>query len=252
MPAPLYSYLLCVTRSTTGADTVAAVHRLILSCPGDDWCHRGGCPDRPPLDVAELLAPIVAAGVGVAAAIADDGWAWDAFQRLYGSGDMEDYADTLLEWPGGVVVQRRLGRTGAVDVGRRDGGTLLRRGEHCLTASYDPVTRQIRLADGRSELEMALDMLAEDGVLTGDDGAEIIDMSDEVTQRWGRDMLTAAEDLLRGRISELPFADGAVQGALLGLHPHADGRLYGPASTTLVEGQLTALLRTIDVLRDSD
>jgi hypothetical protein len=48
VPGPLHSYLLCVSRSADGADTVDTVdtaHRVILSCPGENWCHRGGCPE---------------------------------------------------------------------------------------------------------------------------------------------------------------------------------------------------------------
>lgn len=252
VPAPLHSYLLCVTYSATGQDTVDTVHRLILSCPGDNWCHRGGCVEVPFLEAAALLVPIVTAGQAADAATGDTDWAWDAYHRLYGTGDVDEYTDTVLDQ---LVAMLSSADWVELDRSTWEGGmqeSLLRRGRHCLITSYDPVTRQIRLADGKPELESTLQLLADDGVLTGDDGQEVVDTSEDAVQRWGSDLLTAAVDLVSGHIDALPLVDGPVQGALLGLHPHADGRLSGPGATALAEGQLTALLRTIGVLRDSD
>jgi hypothetical protein len=128
---------------------------------------------------------------------------------------------------------------------------LLRRGEHCMIASYDPVTRQVRLDDGKAELQATLQVLADDGVLTGSGDQETVDIGEAAQQQWGAELLTAAKDLLRGRIDELRIA-GPAQGALLGMHPHADGSLHSPEATTLAESQLTVLLRTAGVLSDSD
>jgi hypothetical protein len=44
-PTPLNSYLLVATRSADASDVIAGVHRVAMSCPGEHWCHCGGCPD---------------------------------------------------------------------------------------------------------------------------------------------------------------------------------------------------------------
>jgi hypothetical protein len=165
---------------------------------------------------------------------------------------VDGYADSVLDH-----IEVMLAGAGWVELDRStwEGGleeSLLRRGQHCLTAAYDPVTRQVRLVDGKSELEATLDLLADDGVLTGGDDQISVDTSEAAVERWGTDLLTAAEDLLRGRIAELPQPAGPVQGGLLGLHPHADGTLRGPESTTLVDEQLAVLLRTAGVLSNAD
>jgi hypothetical protein len=251
VPSPLHSYLLCVTRSATGEDTVETVHRVSLSCPGENWCHRGGCPDAPIVDVT-MHASVMAAGLAADVASGDDGRVREEYEGLYGASNHDEYADVVLD-----IAEAMLSSAGWVELERStwEGGMeeyLARRDEHCLTVAYDPITRQIRLADGKHDLEMMLDLLGDEGILTGDDGQEVVDTSDDAVQQWGIEVLTAAEDLLGGRISESPLADGPVQGALLGLHPYADGRLHAPASTVLVERQLAALLSRIGVLRDSD
>ena len=60
VPSPLHSYLLAVTRAADGTDAVAAVHRVVLSCPGEYWCHRGGCATSDFPEAATLLASIAA------------------------------------------------------------------------------------------------------------------------------------------------------------------------------------------------
>ena len=97
-----------------------------------------------------------------------------------------------------------------------------------------------------------LQLLADDGVLTGEDDQETVDISERAVQQWGAEFLTAAEDLLRGRINEVRQLTVSVQGTLLGPHPHADGTLRTPESTTLAERQLTALLHTAGLLSDGD
>jgi hypothetical protein len=252
VPGPLHNYLLCVTRSADGTDPVAAVHRVILSCPGENWCHRGGCPDAGFPEVAALLTPVVTAGEAAQAADGIGGWAGEAYARLYGASGVDGYADSVLDH-----IEVMPAGTGWVELDRStwEGGleeSLLRRGQHCLTASYDPVTRQVRLVDGKPELEATLDLLADDGVLTGGDDQVSVDTSEATVERWGTDLLTAAEDLLRGRIAELPQPAAPVQGGLLGLHPHADGTPRGPESTTLVDEQLAVLLRTAGVISNAD
>ncbi|MCG5213095.1 hypothetical protein [Streptosporangium sp. KLBMP 9127] len=93
-------------------------------------------------------------------------------------------------------------------------------------------------------------MLAEDGVLTGDDDQVTVDSSERAVERWGTELLTTAEDLLRWGANELRQLAVPVQGAILGLHPHADGTPCAPESVTLADGQLRVLLHTAGLLSD--
>ncbi|MEU8180272.1 hypothetical protein AB0B86_05775 [Micromonospora sp. NPDC049047] len=251
-PSPLHSYLLTMIRSVDGTDTVDSVHRAILSCPGEYWCHRGGCPEVDIPDVGALLTRIVTAAQAAEVAAGAGGWAAESYQRLYGHGDGSEYADSVLEQLTAI-----LSGVGWVELEQStwEGGleqVLLRRGEHCLTAVYDPVTRQVQLVDGKSELDSTLHMLADDGVLTDDGERESIDTSEAAVERWGTDLLTAADDLLRGRITELPQLAFPIQATVLGLHPQADGTLRGPEAATLARHQASALLATAGVLVEPD
>ncbi|MCX4387367.1 hypothetical protein OG777_10525 [Micromonospora peucetia] len=252
VPSPLHSYLLTMIRSVDGTDTVDAVHRTILSCPGEYWCHRGGCPEVDIPDVGALLARIVTAAQAAEVAAGAGGWAAESYQRLYGHGDGSEYTDSVLEQLTAI-----LSGAGwvALEQSTWDGGleqVLLRRGEHCLTAVYDPVTRQLQLVDGKSELNCTLHLLADDGVFTDDGDRESIDISEAAVERWGTDLLTAADDLLRGRITELPQLAVPLQATVLGLHPQADGTLRGPEAATLGRHQVSALLATAGVLMEPD
>ncbi|WP_125615055.1 hypothetical protein [Actinomadura sp. WAC 06369] len=252
VPSPLHSYLLCVTRTADGTDTVDTVHRVHLSCPGDNWCHRGGCPDVGFLEAAPLLEPVIAAGDTAAVADASEGWAEKAYKRLYGANETDDYTEGVLDY-----VQVILSSSGWVELNRStwEGGLedlLLRRDEQCLLVSYDSVTRQVRFAEGRHELDLTLQLLADDGVLIGDEGQEAIDMNEDAREQWGTDLLNAADDFLHGRIDVLQELAVPVQGSLLGLHPHADGSLRAPESTPLVEKQCTELLNRVGLLEGGD
>ncbi|MFB4285917.1 hypothetical protein ACBJ59_62450 [Nonomuraea sp. MTCD27] len=250
VPGPLHSYLLCVSRSADGTDAVEAVRRVVLACPGENWCHRDGCPDADFPEAAELLASIVTTGDVAGTANQDGGWRGDIYQRLYGTSSADHYSDSVLD-----CLETELLGAGWVELERLtwEGGleeSLLRRGNHCLNAFYDPITRQLRLADGKSQLDGLLDLLADDGALTGDDEYVTVDTSEHVVERWGTDVLATVEDHLRGRIQDLPELSVPVQGALLGLHPHADGSLNAPESTVLAKEQLTVLARAGGLLGD--
>ncbi|MEV4143634.1 hypothetical protein AB0J40_08185 [Amycolatopsis sp. NPDC049691] len=237
-PGPLHSHLLCVTRSRAGTDVIDAAHRVTLSCPGPDWCHRGGCVETVEPELDPLLSPLIEAGQ-TSGALTDQSEVAEAYLQLYGATGFAEYADSVLD-----VVGSTLSGAGWVELERStwDGGLedlLLRRAEHCVRVEYDPVTRRVRLGDGKPWLESSLDLLAEDGLLTGTEGAEEIDTGDEAVERWGTDLLAAAQDLLRGAIESAPQQ---AEATILGLHPHADGDLRGPASMTLATEQISVLL----------
>jgi hypothetical protein len=241
-PGPLHSYLLVTTRSADGSDDIADIHRAVLSCPGEHWCHRGGCPEIKVSEVESLLVPIVAAAHAAhAVGGAGDRWS-EAYQRFYGDGDEADGGDQILDVLAGVLAS-----AGWVELHRSiwEGGLhemLLRRDRHCLTARYDPVTRQVHLDDGKADLELVLQMLADDGVLVDEQGEERIDAVEDAQQRWDAELLAAATDLLQGNLTELAQAGLPAQAAVIGLHPHGDGTLRGPDAMTLAEHQLRTLL----------
>jgi hypothetical protein len=198
VPGPLHSFVLCARRSADGTDAIGSLHRVVLSCPGQQWCHRGGCTVTHGIDLTHVIAAAEAAD----AAGRHVGWAAGAYERAD-----PDTAETVLDH-----AHRLLGSAGWVELERStwQGGLedlLVRRGEHCLRASYDPVTRQLKLTDGRTLLEF----LVQDGA-----------------------------------VEEQPVVELALpnrpQITVLGLHPHADGTLLGPGSPVLVERQLSHLL----------
>ncbi|HEY3477895.1 MAG TPA: hypothetical protein VGL02_03260, partial [Streptomyces sp.] len=216
-PLPLHSQLLCITRSSASDDTIGVVHRLGFACPGESWCRRGGCGTPATTELDGDLLPVVTAGQAADLAIGDSGRVWDDYRRRYGTGSVfVDEAETVLD-----CAEWLLSRMGWKEVERSEweGGLenlLVRRGRTCLLVGYDPTTRQLRLDDGMPSFEMLVDTAEEDDVPPPDD----LDVE--------------------------PWPGEPRQISLLGLHPHADGRLHGPASVELVEKQLTMLLRESD------
>lgn len=246
-PSPLHSYLLVATRSVDGGDDIHGLHRVILSCPGEHWCHRGGCPDVDRTEIGALLTPIVAAAQAAEASDHDDPWQ-ESYRLLYGDGFGHEETDRVLDQLSMILM-----RAGWAELQQStwEGGMeqiLLRREEHCLSASYDPVTRQIHLADGTAELDLVMQMLAEEGVLIEDDGRERIDTTGTSAEGWEAGLLAAADAQLRGRITELRRPGLPAQFTVLGLHPRADGALRGPQAALHAERQLGALLRPVGLL----
>lgn len=202
--------------------------------------------------VATLLTQVVAAADTASAAVDIGGWATESYQRLYGDAGSSEYAESIME-----QLTTMLSSAGWVELDQStwEGGleqSLLRRGEHCLSAAYDPVTRQIQLADGRSELESTLQLLADDGVLIESGEQEAVETSEAACERWGAELLAAADDLLHGRIKIMSHLAKPIQATVLGLHPHADGTLLGPHSFTLTDHQLGILLHTAGVLHSTE
>ena len=244
-PNSLHSYLLAVERAADGSDAVETVHRIVLSCPGEDWCHRGGCPDSDFAEAGELLRSVVTGGDAISAVFGGGGSAAERYRSLYGDHGAPEYAGTVLECAAALLTS-----AGWVELQQStwEGGleeALLRRGEQCLTVLYDPVTRQLRLADGQSELESLLQLLADDGVLIDKDGSERIDAGSAAAEQWDGDLLAAAEDQLRGHIKPMSESPLPVQATIMGLHPHADGTLRAPQAETLADRQIRTLLAAV-------
>jgi hypothetical protein len=97
-PVPLHSYLLVVSRSADGTDSVDTVHRLNLSCPGEHWCCRGGCPDIGVSEADALLTLIVTRGHAAAAASGNGDEFWRrSHQDLYGDEDRPEDSEQVLD-----------------------------------------------------------------------------------------------------------------------------------------------------------
>ncbi|MET9262654.1 hypothetical protein [Amycolatopsis sp. NPDC004079] len=213
-PLPLHSYLLCITRSSASDDAIGIVHRLGFACPGEYWCHRGGCGEPASMELDGDLLPVVTAGQTADLAIGDSGRVWDDYRRLYGTGSVfVDEAETVLD-----CARNFLSRMGWEDLGRSEweGGMeeiLVRHKRTCLLVDYDPVTRQVRLRDGKQEFEL------------------LVEMAEEYEE------IPVPEDV---DVDSWPGEPRQI--SLVGLHPHADGRLHGPQSHDLVERQLLMFL----------
>ncbi|MEJ2851830.1 MULTISPECIES: hypothetical protein [unclassified Saccharothrix] len=244
-PVPLHGYVLVVTRATDGTDQVGSVHRLTWSCPGEHWCHRGGCPDHEVPEVAALLMPIVtAAAAAEAVGSGYDAERVESYLALYGevwnddTDRVVDQTSWMLADAGWVELEQSTWEGGLEHL-------VLRRAEHCLRVAYDPVTKQLELADGKRELDLTLQILAEEGVLVDDDTGERIVVDETTLDQWGADLLRAADDRLHGRFADLTPLTTPVQVTVLGLHPHGDGNLHGPDSVALVQQQLEALFTAV-------
>jgi hypothetical protein len=128
IPSPLHSHLLAVTRAADGTDAVAAVHRVVLSCPGEYWCHRGGCATSDFPEAATLLAAIAATAETVSVAADIGGPTAGAYQQLYGDKDEYECADTVLAY-----LMRPLKKAGWGELNQstwEGGAGMTRDGEH--------------------------------------------------------------------------------------------------------------------------
>ena len=77
-------------------------------------------------------------------------------------------------------------------------------------------------------------------------GQEIVDTSEQIVDVWGLDALTAASDVLRGRVStDQQPAFEPVQATLLGLHPAGLGMVTVPGAESLCQAQLGQLLNHV-------
>ena len=167
VPGPLHGFALRVTRAGDGTDTIDALHRVVLSCPGEPWCHRA-CAVEAGVD----LTPVIAAADAAELASRQGSWASEAFDYLYddGAAQVLDRAQGLLAAAGWVEVERSTWAGGLEDL-------LVRRGEHVLRASYDPLTRQLKLTDGRTLFEF----LVQDGAMAQQSCVELALAVNQIT-----------------------------------------------------------------------
>ncbi|TCC08397.1 hypothetical protein [Kribbella soli] len=257
-PGPLHSYLLCISRAPAGTDELAAIHRLVVSCPGEGWCRVDGC-STVARDIETEIAPLLERAVrsaGVASA-AHRHAAGSVYQEMYGSGSDYGYAEGLLD-----ILAHTLECSGWEEIERSEweGGNeelLVRRADDFLVLEHDPVTRQILVGDGTYALNGILDLLAGEGLIAESGEHLIADISDAV-ETWGAGYLSAAADALSGRVDlERDPAFTSRQATLLGLHPAGLGYVTTADCDALCEAQLAGLLRAVDAelpawVRDTD
>jgi hypothetical protein len=243
-PQPLHSYVLVVTRTADGRDAVEAVHRITLSCPGEHWCHRGGCPEREfseSLELEGMLGPVTSS-VQAVRRIIDSAHASESFRVLYGGLEGGAVADAVLD-----VASFLLTDAGWQELveSEWEGGLeerLFQRDEHILEVGYDPTTRQFLLRDGKGSIEGILDLFSEDGVLIGEAETVGIDSDRAAAAGWRPGQVDAIGTYLRGEIKDLVLSADGPQMSVIGLHPYSDGTLRGPDAGDLIESQLKAFL----------
>lgn len=92
------------------------------------------------------------------------------------------------------------------------------------------------------ELDGLLGVMADDGLVLLPDGVERIERTNAAAEDWTPEVLDAADDQLRARISALPNLAEPAQLTILGLHPHGDGTLTGPRASDVAIRQVDHLI----------
>ena len=182
--------------------TSGTLRRVVLHCPGEETCRRGGCDTT--LD-DELVAAIglVAIDAGVTASIAANAdWAADAY-RASSLGTIDDDPEEVLS-----VAAQPLLAAGWEEVSSSSSelgdarSFLLSHQDQVLTAAYSPLTREITFADGYQELDFLCEILAEDGGLVEDpEGARQVDRT-AVSDTWSDSALSFIREAICRTISQ--------------------------------------------------
>jgi hypothetical protein len=244
----LHTSILWWTAPATGmTEGVGAFHRAVLHCPGPDFCPRGGCEAT--LDDAVLAAVgLVAVNVAVMAPIAAGAdWAGDAHRAsLLGTGDDEptevlSAVTAPLLAAGWEEISSSSSELGDVEI-------LLSRREHVLTAAYRPLTRMVVLADGRPELDLLCQLLADEGRLAdGPDGVSRVNRA-AGGGGWSDPLLTVIEKHLQGDLAnDGPLAEPA-EVLLAGVWPWGLGVPHGDDEWDLVHRQVAMNLARTTLL----
>ena len=133
-----------------------------MHCPGAEVCQRGGCEEAL---TDELVAAVglIAANAAMTASVAMNAdWAANAHrQSLLGSPDDEpgevlSFVTEPLRSAGWEEIFDSWSELGDVEV-------LLSRRDEVLLAAYSPLTRRVVLEDGRRELGIVCQILADEG-----------------------------------------------------------------------------------------
>jgi hypothetical protein len=244
----LHTSILWWTAPYAGASADAGtLHRTVLHCPGPDACPRGGCDTA--VDDALLAAVgLIAADAAVTAPVAAGAdWAADAHRAsLLGTGDddpeevLSAVTQPLLTagWEEVSSSSSELGDTEAL---------LLRRGQVVMVA-YRPLTREVVLADGRPELDMLCQILADDGALVeGPGGVSQLDRAAAIAADWSDPLLAVIEKHLAGEPANGVLAE-PIRILLGGVWPWGTGVPHGDDEWDLAHRQIAVHFKRTTLL----
>lgn len=241
--------------------SAGTLHRLVLHCPGEGRCLRGGCPLADAVDVDLIVARIVDKARAVASMLAGGDWATGAYLRTLVDGDDPG----VYEEPGAImsIAEQALAECGwrAASQGFWDTGDvdrLLYRDGHMIFVRHHLAERALSVLDGLEELEALRDMAREDEALAarnanaadGPDGEPVAGASQhsgddgkgnghdaedavfhECLQRLDSGMMTPVAGL------------GVHRTPLLALWPWGDGQPHGEGAHEKVAAWIKGWLR---------
>ena len=219
----LHSSIMWWTAPTaTGPQTTGALRRVVMHCPGAEVCQRGGCEEAL---TDELVAAVglIAANAAMTASVAMNAdWAANAHrQSLLGSPDDEpgevlSFVTEPLRSAGWEEIFDSWSELGDVEV-------LLSRRDEVLLAAYSPLTRRVVLEDGRRELGIVCQILADEGVLVEDAEGDSRLNRRAAADNWEDATLSVIEKHLRGGLSPDNPLSAPIEVLLTGVWPWGTG-----------------------------
>jgi hypothetical protein len=191
---------------------------------------------------------LVVADADVTASIAANAdWAAEA-HRASLLGTVDDDPDEVLS----VAVQPLL-EAGWEEISNSsselgDVEVLLSRREQVLAVAYRPLTREITLADGRSELDFLCEILADDGCLTeGPEGIRRVNRA-AAAETWSDSALSLIERYLRNDLADNLALINPVNILLAGIWPWGTGVPATDEDRSLVQRQVMLSLSATTLL----
>jgi hypothetical protein len=245
----LHSFVLWWAAQVTVPQDPGTLNRVVLYCPGEDVCPRGGC--RVTLDDGLLAAVgLVIADAGVTASVAANAdWAAEA-HRTSLLGTVYDEPEEVLS----VAAQPLLAAgweeisSSSSDLG--DVEVLLSRRGQVLTVAYRPLTREITLVDGRDELDFLCEILADEGYLSEDpEGIRRVNRA-ATAETWSDSALSLIERYLRNDLADMALIN-PVNILLAGIWPWGTGVPATDEDRSLVHHQVVVSLSATTLLGHS-
>jgi predicted nucleic acid-binding protein len=192
---------------------------------------------------------LVAADVAVTAPIAASAdWAADAHRSSLVGTDDDEPEEVLspMTQPLRAAGWEEIS-SNASDLG--DTEVLLSRRGQVLTAAYRPLTREVMLSDGRPELDMLCQVLADEGVLVeGPDGISRVDRAAATAANWSDQLLTVIEKHLLGGLAENRALAKSIHILLAGIWPWGTGVPHSDSDWDLLHRQIMVHLRRTALL----
>jgi hypothetical protein len=245
----LHTWILWWTAPPAGATAGAGtLHRAVLNCPGPYVCPRGGCSTTGDDSLLAAVALVAADAAVTAQVTAQADWAADAHRAsLLGTGD--DEPEEVLS-----AVTQPLRAAGWEEISSSaselgDAEVLLSRCGQVLTVAYRPLSREVMLSDGRPELDMLSQLLADDGALADKNGGVgRVDRTAAFAADWSEPLVTVIDKYLAGGLAPGDVLADPVTILLGGLWPWGTGVPHGDDAWDLIRRQIMAHLRTTTLL----